>query len=533
MSMLRKVLFASLFTAGCLGAAGKSSRYPYLAASDSRAVVAAGPERPVMTPAVEAAPVANAEEYTHYGKNPWTLASEDRLSTFAADVDTASYTIGRRKLMQENALPPAAAVRVEEWVNYFKYSFPAPQPGSPFSTIMEAAPHPFASDRHVLRVGVATKAKTIGERKPSALVFLVDVSGSMASDDKLGLAKKALHILTENLTAKDAVSIVTYAGSSRVILPMTSIDHRDRIHAAIEKLSSGGSTAMASGIDLAYEQAAKWVRPNAISRVIVLSDGDANVGPHSHNEILDIINTRAKAGVTLSTIGFGMGNYKDTTMEQLADKGNGNAYYLDSLDAAKRVFSEQLTATLEVAAKDVKLQVEFDPAQVSRYRLLGYENRDVADNDFRKDAVDGGEMGWGHQVTAMYEVELTPAAKARPAPLGTVRIRHKQPDGDKATEAAFAMSAPPAKSLALASNDLRFAFAVAAFGDILRGGSDGSLDAVREHAVASAGDDKDRRELVALIDKARSLRGDSNKIATDPQAKADTKVAKDPTKVAK
>ncbi len=203
-------------------------------------------------------------------------------------------------------------------------------------------------------------------------------------------------------------------------------------------------------------------------------------------------------------------------MEQLADKGNGNAYYLDSIEAAKRVFSEQLTATLEVAAKDVKLQVEFDPAQVSRYRLIGYENRDVADNDFRKDAVDGGEMGWGHQVTAMYEIELTPAAKQHPAPLGTVRIRHKQPDGDTATEAAFAMASPPALAFDHASADLRFAFAVAAFADILRGGSEGSLDAIREHAVATAGDDKDRAELVALIDRARSLRGTAKQIATEP-----------------
>jgi Ca-activated chloride channel homolog len=201
--MLRKFLFAS---------------HPVVAASDSRTVIAAGPERHAMAtpiaagPGATAVPVANAEEYTNYGKNPWTQASEDRLSTFAADVDTASYTIGRRKLMQENALPPAAAVRVEEWINYFKYSFPAPQPGSPFSTIMEAAPHPFVAERHVLRVGVATKAKTVGERKPSALVFLVDVSGSMDSEDKLGLAKKALHILTENLTGKDEVSIVTNAG---------------------------------------------------------------------------------------------------------------------------------------------------------------------------------------------------------------------------------------------------------------------------------------------------------------------------------
>jgi Ca-activated chloride channel homolog len=458
----------------------------------------------------------NSEQYTDYGKNPWVSTADDRFSTFAADVDTASYTIARRKL-QEGTLPPAASVRVEEWVNYFKYSFPAATQG-PFSVVMEAAPHPFEQGRHVVRVGVATKAKTVGERKPSALVFLVDVSGSMSSDDKLPLARKALHILTDNLSEKDAVAIVTYAGSSRVVLPMTSIDHKDRIHKAIDQLESGGSTAMAHGVDTAYELAAKWVRPGGISRVIVLSDGDANVGAHSHGELLNIIESRAKAGVALSTIGFGMGNYKDTMMEQLADKGNGNNYYIDSLDAAKRVFSEQLTSTIETAAKDVKLQVEFDPAQVERYRLLGYENRDIADKDFRKDSVGAGQVGWGHQVTALYEVELTAAAKARPGALGTVRIRHKQPDADAATEAAFTMASAPASSLAAASSELRFAFAVAAFADVLRGGAEWSLDDIRAHAAAAAGNDKDRNELLALIDKARKLRGDTNHVATDPAA---------------
>jgi Ca-activated chloride channel homolog len=457
-------------------------------------------------------PVASSEDYTDYGKNPWVSAADDRFSTFAADVDTASYTIGRRKL-KEGTLPPQASVRVEEWVNYFTYSFPPAAPGTPFSVVMEAAPHPFADDRHVLRVGVATKAKTVGERKPSALVFLVDVSGSMSSDDKLPLAKKALHLLTDNLSEKDAVAIVTYAGSSRVVLPMTSIDNRARIHKAIDQLSSGGSTAMARGIDTAYEIAAKWVRPGAISRVIVLSDGDANVGPHSHQDLLKIIEQRAKAGVALSTIGFGMGNYKDTLMEQLADKGNGNNYYIDSFDMAKRVFAEQLTSTLEVAAKDVKLQVEFDPAQVSRYRLVGYENRDVADQDFRKDDVTGGQVGWGHQVTALYEVELTDAAKARPAPLATVRIRHKQPEAHAATEAAFPMSAPPAPSLAAATADLRFVFAVAAFADVLRGGAEWSLGDIRAHAAAAAHDDKDRNELVLLIDRAAKLRGRAAAVA--------------------
>jgi Ca-activated chloride channel family protein len=503
---MRSAVFLSLVAASGCGSSRK-----YSVAAPETMMVAGGAVSPME--ADVAAP--NTEQYTDYGKNPWIDASKDRLSTFAADVDTASYTIGRRKLMQENALPPAASVRTEEWVNYFHYGFPQPHPGTPFSTVMEAAPDPFSPGNYVLRVGVATKAKTAGERKPSALVFLVDVSGSMGSDDKLGLAKRSLHLLTDNLTDKDAVSIVTYAGDSRVILPMTSIDHKDRIHAAIDKLGAGGSTAMASGIDLAYDEAAKWIRPNAISRVIVCTDGDANVGSHSHEEILKMIADRADKGVVLSTIGFGMGNYKDTMMEQLADKGNGNAYYIDSFDAAKRVFSEQLTATLEVAAKDVKLQVEFDPAQVSRYRLLGYENRDVKDEDFRKDSVDGGEMGWGHQVTAMYEVTLTDTARARPAPLGTIHIRHKQPEEKVATESMFQMASAPLDAFGAASADFRFAFAVAAFADVLRGGEKTSLDEIRAQAVAAAGEDKDRVELISLIDRARSLSGTSKQIATD------------------
>jgi Ca-activated chloride channel homolog len=528
---MRAFSYLSLVAAvgGCaMGGSKKSAR---LAAPPHEMAVAGvpSPGYPIMA-AEPQATAANTEDYTDYGKNPWMMTEKDRFSTFAADVDTASYTIARRKLMQENALPPQASVRVEEWVNYFGYSFPAAHPGTPFATLMEAAPHPFAQDRYVLRVGVATKAKTLGERKPSALVFLVDVSGSMSSEDKLGLAKRALHLLTENLTEKDAVSIVTYAGDSRVVLPMTSTDTKDgkaRIHAAIDKLGAGGSTAMASGIDLAYEQAAKWIRPGAISRVIVLSDGDANVGKHTHQEMLKLIEDRANQGVALSTIGFGMGNYKDTTMEQLANKGNGNNYYIDSFDAAKRVFGEQVTSTLEVAAKDVKLQVEFDPAQVARYRLVGYENRDVKDEDFRKDEVTGGQVGWGHQVTAMYEVELTPTGKTKPGPLGAVRIRHKQPEAAKSTEDAFMMAKAPAKTFGEASADFRFAFTVAAFADVLRAGATWSLEDIRSQAVASAGDNKDRAELVSLIDRAIKLNPPRRQIASDAaQATTTTTVAK-------
>ncbi len=332
----------------------------------------------------------------------------------------------------------------------------------------------------------------------------------MDQPDKLPLAKRALHILTNNLGPNDTVALVTYAGETSLRLPPTGIEHKAEILEAIDALEAAGSTGMASGIDLAYEQAMADLSPSSISRVIVCTDGDANVGAHTHDEILDIIASRAKRGVTLSTIGFGMGNYKDDLMEQLADKGNGNNYYLDSEAAAQKVFGEQLNATLEVVAKDVKLQVDFDPSLVARYRLVGYENRDIADSDFRNDSVDAGQVGPGHQVTALYELELTKTGAQANAPLATLRIRHKAPNADKAIESAFPMIGGALPAFAQSSADFRFAFAVAAFADVLRGGQDAehwSLSQIRTLAHDAAGEAPDRVELVGLIDKAIALKG--------------------------
>jgi Ca-activated chloride channel family protein len=500
MRHLREIALVLLASCGSMGSPSKYVASP-TSAPYSGGAIAAEPG------------TAEGDTHVSYGINPWTETSQDALSTFAADVDTASYTYARRILLG-NALPPPASVRVEEFVNYFKYSFPPPQPGSPFSVVMDAAPSPFAPRNHILRVGVATPAKSAADRKTANLVFLVDVSGSMGSSDKLGLAKQALEILVNNLRESDTVSLVTYAGSTGVILPATSVEKKAKILDAIHNLGAGGSTAMGSGLDLAYEQAMKSMRPGTISRVIVLSDGDANVGPTSHQKILDIIDSRVKAGVTLSTIGFGMGNYRADLMEQLGDRGNGNNYYVDSLDAAKKLFSSELASVLEVAAKDAKLQVEFDPAVVARYRLLGYENRDIRDGDFRKDSVDAGEIGVGHQVTALYEVQLVEGAKA--LPLGLVRIRHKQPDGQDATENTFAMSSGPAPSFEAASDDLKFAFAVASFADMLRGAEDAqswSLAHAIEVAKANAKGDKDRLELVDLMQRANKLRPSRTTVA--------------------
>jgi len=491
-------------TAGVLGSADIASGF------DTTGVYGAGFGAHRRSALAKSADISSSggEAYHDWGKNRWTDAAKDHLSTFAADVDTASYTIARRKLT-EGTLPPTASVRVEEFVNYFRYAFPEPAAGSPFAVVMDAAPSPLSPGRHVLRVGVATRPKSVTQRKPAHLVFLVDVSGSMSAPDRLDLAKRSLRILTNNLKDGDTVAIVSYAGATELVLPATGMNHKAEILGAIDKLDTGGSTAMGSGIDLAYQQAMKGLAPGAISRVIVCTDGDANVGAHTHDEILKIIAGRAKEGVTLSTIGFGMGNYKDELMEQLADKGNGNNFYIDGLSAAKKVFQEQLGSMLEVVAKDVKLQVDFDPQLVARYRLIGYENRDIKDDDFRNDKVDAGEIGAGHQVTALYELELTEQGKRANAPLGGVRIRHKQPRGEKATEAAFAMPGGAMVSFANAPVDLRFAFAVAAFADVLRHGQDAehwSLARIHDLAKAAAGDDDDRKELVGLIEKAITLK---------------------------
>ena len=450
---------------------------------------------------------SSGEGYRDYGVNPFVTAAEDRLSTFAVDVDTASYTLSRRKLL-EGALPPREAVRVEEFLNYFRYAYPAPnKEDGPLAVHLDAAPSPFTPGRHLLRVGVQGRRLAVSERKAAHLTFLVDVSGSMQSPDRLPLAKRALRMLVDNLRDGDTVALVTYAGNVRRVLPPTSMEHKALIHAAIEDLSAGGSTAMASGIKLAYQEAMKTLDGVSLSRVVILSDGDANVGRTSHEEILKTIRGHVKEGITVTTVGFGMGNYQDTMMEQLADQGNGNHYYVDSLMAARRIFQEQLGGTLEVIAQDVKLQVEFDPAQVARYRLVGYENRDIADRDFRDDRVDAGEIGSGHTVTALYEVELKPGAGEG---MATVRVRAKRPRGASATERAWRFSATRlARTFQDASADLRFATAVMGAAELLRRSPHAdrwSFESVREIArAATPAGNAEREEFLALLERARPL----------------------------
>jgi Ca-activated chloride channel homolog len=453
---------------------------------------------------VEYEETPSGDDFKDYGVNEMTRTSDEAQSTFAIDVDTASYAISRRKIV-EGSLPPASAVRVEEYLNYFRYSYAPPTDGSPFAVHLDAAPSPFATGNHLLRIGVQAKQVSVRDRKPAHLVFLVDVSGSMNRPDRLPLAKRSLRILVDNLNDGDTVALVTYAGSTRVVLEPTPIERKAEIMSAIEDLTASGSTAMGSGIELAYGLAARTLGPDSISRVIVLSDGDANVGRTSHQQILETIAGKVEEGVTLSTIGFGMGNYKDQLMEQLANKGNGNYYYIDTISQARRVFQEQLGGTLEVVAQDVKIQVEFDPEVVAAYRLIGYENRHIDNRDFRNDKVDAGEIGAGHSVTALYEVKLARDA----GDLATVRIRAKKPRGTRAEETAYRFGADRvSRRFEDASVDLRFATAVMGAAEIFRRSeyaAEWSLDQVLAIARAASQQSAEREEFIALVERARPL----------------------------
>jgi Ca-activated chloride channel homolog len=447
-------------------------------------------------PARETGP-DSTESYAHRDAHSWVRSAEDRVSTFAVDVDTGSYAIVRKKIVAGEPVPPDA-VRVEEFLNYFRYADAPPDGAAPLAIHTEMAPSPWRRGAHLMRVALKGREVPAAERKQAHLVFLVDVSGSMADADKLPLVKQSLRLLVDSLEREDTVALVTYAGSTRVVLEPTGLDRRSEILEAISALDAGGSTAMASGIDLAYEQAMRTVSPGSVSRVIVLTDGDTNVGPTSFEELLTIIAGRAKEGVTLSAIGVGMGNYKDALLEQLADKGDGNYFYVDGLAQARRIFQEQLGGTVEVIARDAKVQVDFDPAVVERYRLVGYENRAVADSGFRDDEVDGGEIGSGHAVTAFYELVLREGARGAAA---VVRVRARPPRGGEASEWTRAASgAQP--SFEGASADFRFGAAVMAAAEILRHSpeADGwDLGQVRAVARAAAGDSEERAELVSLL----------------------------------
>jgi len=408
--------------------------------------------------------VSSGEGYRNYGVNVVEVTAEDKLSTFSADVDTASYTMARRKL-SDGYLPRTASVRVEEFVNYFPYDY-IPPTSDPFSVAFEVAPTPWNGATWLVRVGVQGRRVSVFERKPVHLTFLVDTSGSMRSSDKLDLVKTSLTMLTEALQDGDTVAIVGYAGHAGIILEPTPMSQKQGILDALERLSAGGKTAMGSGIELAYQLAAHTYADGAVNRVVIASDGNANVGQTDHQELSDQIAGFANRGITLTTLGFGTGNYQDTMMEQLANQGDGNYYYIDSEREARRIFVDKLCATMEVIAKDVKIQVDWNEDRVKGYRLVGYENRDIADEDFRNDAVDAGEIGAGHQVTALYEVVL----KEGSGDLATVRIRNKAPGPEApAVERTYPMSETVVQQdFDESSADFRIATAAAAFAELLR-----------------------------------------------------------------
>lgn len=473
------------------------------------------PPPPVaVAPMVSAAPIAKSpaeptgtEHFTDHGVNPVTDPTRDRFSTFAIDVDTASYTVSRRKLV-EGTLPPFAAVRAEEYVNFFRYGYEPPKNGKPFAVYSDAAPSPFTAGHHLVRVGLQGRRVSAEERKPVHLVYLVDTSGSMQGHDRIDLAKKSLRLLTDRLKPGDTVAICTYAGGVEKLLDPTGIDKKDRIVSAIDSLRAGGSTAMGDGIALAYDLAKKTLVKGHVNRVVVLSDGDANVGRASGDELRAIIRGHRGEGITLSTVGFGSGNYKDAVMEQLADSGDGNYTYIDSEEQARHVFVDQLDGLLQVIARDVKIQVELDPSVVSTYRLIGYENRDIADKDFRNDKVDAGEVGSGHTVTALYDVVLK---RTDASPL-TVRVRHKAPLGsERAEESVFPMKPTDiAGTFEASSPDFRFATAVAGFAEVLRKSphaAEWRLDQIAAIASNASLGRSERTELASLVNTAARLSG--------------------------
>jgi Ca-activated chloride channel family protein len=410
----------------------------------------------------------------------------DPRSTFSIDVDTASYSMVRR-MLREGQRPPVGAVRIEEMLNYFSYAYPEPEADQPFSVVSELSAAPWQPKHKLLRLGIKARHIDTSQRPASNLVFLVDVSGSMQPEDKLPLLQRGLVLLAQQLRATDRVSLVVYAGASGVVLPSTPGDRRKEITAALDRLAAGGSTNGASGIQLAYAQARAGFIEGGINRVILATDGDFNVGLTSHSELVDLITRQAKTGVFLSVLGVGRGNYKDDTLEQLADKGNGNYAYVDSLAEARKVLVEQASGTLHTVAKDVKIQVEFNPARVAGFRLIGYENRKLAHGDFNDDRKDAGEIGADHTVTALYEIvpvgtelpgakvdALTyqrptePTARAATGELLTVNLRYKPPSGDQSRRLTHIV-ADTAESFARASRDFRFASSVATFAMALRG----------------------------------------------------------------
>jgi Ca-activated chloride channel family protein len=463
-------------------------------------------ERRESAPPQAAAP-ARGESYAEITENQVVTVADSAISTFAIDVDTASYS-NMRRFLTDGALPPPDAVRIEELVNYFDYEYPAPTGDVPFSVSGEIADCPWNDAARLVHIGLQAQELPADQLPARNLVFLLDVSGSMESPDKLPLLRRSMKLMVETLDADDRVAIVVYAGAAGVVLEPTSGAEQQTIMAALDRLQAGGSTNGGQGIERAYDLARQNFAPGAINRVILATDGDFNVGTTSQADLESLIVRERESGVFLSVLGLGTGNLGDATMELLADKGNGNYAYLDSITEARKVLVTEAGGTLMTVAKDVKIQVEFDPTQVASYRLIGYENRLLDQRDFEDDRKDAGEIGAGHSVTAMYEI--VPAAQAKGGePIAELRLRYKQPAGDQSQLITFPIFDRGGK-LADSSNDFRFAAAVAEFGMVLRKSEQrgtASWASAKALAEGALGLDRGhhRHEFVELITKAADL----------------------------
>ena len=542
--MQRTLLFAlisSTVLVGCHRAATRPSEAE-AAAADAAAIVVTGSRAPRAEALMMAAPpappapakslyvastppaqTANTEQYEAREDNPIHRAAEQPVSTFSVDVDTGSYSNVRR-MLNDGMRPPTDAVRAEEFINYFHYGHPAPtHAGTPFRVTTELAPAPWNAKRQLLMIGIKGYEVPAAKLPPANLVLLIDTSGSMDAPDKLPLLKRSLALLVRQLRPQDRVSIVVYAGSAGLVLPPTPGDRQGEILAALARLEAGGSTNGGEGIQLAYAMAKQAYVPGGVNRVLLATDGDFNVGVVDRRALETLLADQRQHGIALSTLGFGQGNYNDEMAERLADVGDGNHAYIDTALEAQRVLVQQMGGTLHTIARDVKVQVEFNPAQVAEYRLIGYENRLLRREDFANDKVDAGDIGAGHEVTALYEitpvgsgVERIPALRygggaSRPnataGELAHLRLRYKRP-GD--AESRLIEHPVGASATNPPSNALRLAASVAGFADALRGGThleQWSWEQIASAAHGARGDDRDgqRAELLRLIQTARTL----------------------------
>ncbi|WP_221657881.1 vWA domain-containing protein [Bacteroides salyersiae] len=472
----------------------------------------------------------NAEEYKEIAENNFKTVSESPLSTFSIDVDAASYS-NMRRYINKGELPPADAIRTEELINYFSYDYPQPTGNDPVKITTEVGACPWNVKHRLVRIGLKAKEIPTDKLPVSNLVFLIDVSGSMYGPQRLGLVQSSLKLLVNNLRDEDRVAIVVYSGSAGEKLPSTSGSDKQKIREAIDELTAGGSTAGGAGIKLAYKMAKQNFVKGGNNRIILCTDGDFNVGVSSDEGLEKLIEQERKSGVFLTVLGYGMGNYKDSKMQVLAEKGNGNHAYIDNLQEANRVLVNEFGATMHTVAKDVKLQIEFNPSQVQAYRLIGYESRLLKDEDFNNDAKDAGEMGAGHTVTAFYEVvptgiksdftgkmddlkyqktKPTPAATNNSKELLTVKLRYKAPDGNTSKKIEQPLIDDKKEKV---SSDFRFASAVAMFGQLLRDSDfkgDATYDKVISLAKTSLDNDEKgyRREFIRLAETAEGLAKD-------------------------